>query len=358
MAQLFAIIGVPLPPTPPYKLAGHLNHAGDVWTFRKFAGTVGRSDLAGDFSVDRGQKPQMITADLVSRNLDMKDLGGFVGADRGEKPSPKPPPGDRVLPQEPFSLEKLRVANANVKFRGEQHPHREAAARENDRDAQAERRRAHARAAQFRRRRRQPRVADHDGRAPAVIKTRADIAVKQLHLDKLFPTFKLSKANAGSDRRPREARYDRQLDGENARRRERRRGAHHGRRLGERAPGAALEPRRRAHAPVLLTGDKQVPVRCMVTQLKGTNGDFVADPFVLDTGKAVVTGTGDINFADEKLNLRLVSKPKDFSLAALRGPINVTGTFKNPIRAPRCRPSRRTRRYRGRTRLLTGGLGP
>ena len=81
---------------------------------------MGNSDLAGDFAVDRGQKPQLITADLVSRNLDMKDLGGFVGADRGDaKASPKPPPPDRVLPQEPFSLEKLRIANADVKFRGE-----------------------------------------------------------------------------------------------------------------------------------------------------------------------------------------------------------------------------------------------
>ncbi|MEN3353183.1 MAG: AsmA family protein, partial [Betaproteobacteria bacterium] len=120
LAQLFPITGVPLPPTPAYKLSGHLNHTGELWAFRKFAGSVGRSDLSGDFSVDVGQKPQYIKADLVSRNLDMKDLGGFVGGDRGEtKSSPKPPPPDRVLPQEPFNLEKLRVANADVKFRGD-----------------------------------------------------------------------------------------------------------------------------------------------------------------------------------------------------------------------------------------------
>ena len=54
LSQLLPIIGVPLPPTPAYKLSGHLNHKGAVWAFRKFAGTVGRSDLAGDFTVDRG----------------------------------------------------------------------------------------------------------------------------------------------------------------------------------------------------------------------------------------------------------------------------------------------------------------
>src|SRR3546814_8270819 len=57
-------------------------------------------------SSDLAQKPQLITADLISRNLDLKDLGGFVGGDRGTaKASPKPPPADRVLPQEPFRSE-------------------------------------------------------------------------------------------------------------------------------------------------------------------------------------------------------------------------------------------------------------
>src|SRR4029434_9271529 len=55
---------------------------------------------------------------------------------------------------------------------------------------------------------------------------------------------------------------------------------------------------------------------------------------VLDTGKAVVTGTGGVNFVDETLDLKLVSRSKGFSLAALRGPINVKGTFKNPKVGP------------------------
>ncbi|HEV7804046.1 MAG TPA: AsmA family protein, partial [Burkholderiales bacterium] len=53
LAQLYPIIGVPIPPTPAYKLAGYLDHKGDVWTFRGFKGKVGQSDVAGDFSVDR-----------------------------------------------------------------------------------------------------------------------------------------------------------------------------------------------------------------------------------------------------------------------------------------------------------------
>ena len=357
MAQLFAIIGVPLPPTPPYKLAGHLSHAGHLWTFRKFAGTVGRSDLAGDFALDRGQKPQMITANLVSKNLDMKDLGGLVGADRGNaKASPKPPPGDRVLPQEPFSLEKLRTANADVKFRGdniltEKLPLDKMSARVKLKDGVLTLDPLNFGVAGGN----VVSTITMDARRP-VIATRADVAVKQLHLEKLFPEFKLNRANAGVIG----GRANLNTTGNSM-----------AKMLGSANGDAALimeggtvsellvrlSSLDVAHTiAVLLTGDRQVPVRCMVTQLKGTNGNFVADPFVLDTGKALVTGTGNVNFTDETLNLKLVSKPKDFSLASLRGPINVTGTFKDP----KVKPELRQAAGRGALALvggfLTGGL--
>ena len=358
MAQLFAIVGVPLPPTPDYRLAGHLNHEGNVWTFRKFAGKVGRSDLAGDFSVDIGQKPQYITADLVSRNLDMKDLGGFVGGDRGEKKaSPKPPPSDRVLPQEPFSLEKLRVANADVKFRGDtiltqKLPLEKMSAHLKLKDGVLTLEPLNFGVAggnlisQIRMDARQQ-----------VIRTHADVGVKQLHLDKLFPTFKLSKANAGviTGR----AKVDTA-------------GNSVAKMLGQADGNAALmmdggsvsELLVRlmnldvANAiPVLLTGDKQLPVRCMVAQLSGTKGDFKVDTFVLDTGKAVVNGSGGVNLADESIDLKLVSKSKGFSLAALRGPINVGGTFKNPKVAPDI-PRVATRGVAAvALGIATGGLG-
>jgi uncharacterized protein involved in outer membrane biogenesis len=358
LAQLFPIVGVPLPPTPPYKLSGHLNHKGDMWTFRKFAGRVGNSDLAGDFAVDLAQKPQLITADLVSRNLDLKDLGGFVGGDRGTaKASPKPPPADRVLPQEPFSLEKLRVANANVKFRGERVVTEKlplekmtATLKLNDGVLTLEPLNFGIAGgnvvSQIRMDARQQ-----------VIKTRADIAVKQLRLEKLFPEFKLSQANAGViTGRVRldtggnsVAKMLAEADGDAAVMME---------------GGSVSELLVRlinldvANAiPRLLTGDKQLPVRCMVTHLKGVDGDFKVQTLVLDTGKAVVTGTGGVNFVDEALDLKLVSKSKGFSLAALRGPINVKGTFKNP----KVGPDLQKAAVRGVAAValgwVTGGLG-
>lgn len=335
LAQLYPIAGVPLPPTPPYKLSGQLIHAGDQWTFRNFAGRVGESDLSGNFSVDRTKKPQFITADLVSRKLDFNDLGGLVGADRGKaKSSPKPPPPGRVLPQEPFSLEKLRVANADVKFRGERVlteklPLEKITAHLTVRDGVLSLEPLNFAVAggnlvsQIR----------MDAREK-VIRTRGDIAVRQLHLEKLFPNFKLNQANAGVIT----GRAKLDTAGNSM-------AAMLGRANGDAAVmmdgGSVSELLVRLinldvanSIPILLTGDRQLPVRCMVTHLRGNDGAFTAQTFVLDTGKAIVTGTGGVNFADETLNLKLASKSKGFSLAALRGPINVTGTFKEPKVGP------------------------
>jgi uncharacterized protein involved in outer membrane biogenesis len=335
LAQLFPLLGVPLPPTPPYKLSGHLNHKGDSWTFRKFAGRVGNSDLAGDFSVDLAKKPQFITADLVSRNLDLKDLGGFIGADRGTaKASPKPPPSDRVLPQEPFSLEKLRVANADVKFRGdriitEKLPLEKMTVTLKLQDAVLTLEPLNFSVAggnlvsQIR----------LDAQKQ-VIRTRADISVKQLRLEKLLPGFKMTQANAGVIT----GRIKLDTDGNSI---ARMLATADGDAAVMMEGGSVSELLVRlinldvANAiPVFLTGDRQLPVRCMVTHLKGVDGDFKVQTLVLDTGKAVVTGTGGVNFVNEGLDLKLVSKSKGFSLVAFRGPINITGSFKDPKVGP------------------------
>ena len=85
---------------------------------------------------------------------------------------------------------------------------------------------------------------------------------------------------------------------------------------------------------LLLAGDKQTPIGCMVGNFKAVNGDFIVQDLVLDTPKVNVTGSGDINFIDESLHIRLVSRSKGFSLASLRGPVNIAGTFKNPAVRP------------------------
>jgi uncharacterized protein involved in outer membrane biogenesis len=66
LSQIYPIVPVPFPWTPPYRLSGQLNHVGKVWTFHDFTGKVGDSDLAGRFAVDVSKAKPFADADLVS----------------------------------------------------------------------------------------------------------------------------------------------------------------------------------------------------------------------------------------------------------------------------------------------------
>jgi len=357
LALLFPIIGVPIPPTPAYKLAGFLDHDGDVWSFRRFHGRVGQSDLAGQFTVDRGQHPQLITADLVSKQLLMQDLGGFIGAGRGTQPSRDPPPSDRVLPAEPFSLEKLKAANADVHFRGDKVVTgtlpltrldgriivRQGVLKLAPITFEVAGGSLHAQ-------------IEMDGRAPR-IQTHAEIVAKGLHLGQLFATSKLAAANTGT------MGGRAKLDG---------RGNSIALMLASSNGEAALimdggtvgELMLRLanldianSALLMLGGDRQQPIRCMVGNFKAVDGDFRVQDLVLDTPKVNIVGSGHVSFVDESLQLRLVPQSKGFSLASLRGPMAVTGSFKEP----RLRPETAGAIARGSLAValgaVTGGIG-
>ncbi|TMB69004.1 MAG: AsmA family protein, partial [Deltaproteobacteria bacterium] len=79
MANLFPLIRLVFPSTPPYRLKGHLKHEGQVWSFSNFSGRVGDSDLSGTIRVDTEPKRPAMKADLVSNLVDFKDLAGFIG---------------------------------------------------------------------------------------------------------------------------------------------------------------------------------------------------------------------------------------------------------------------------------------
>jgi uncharacterized protein involved in outer membrane biogenesis len=79
LADVFPVLGVPAPPTPPYKLEGRLLREKEVWRFEDFAGIVGDSDLEGSLSIDYGRKKPFLTAKLKSKLLDLDDLGPLIG---------------------------------------------------------------------------------------------------------------------------------------------------------------------------------------------------------------------------------------------------------------------------------------
>ncbi|MGH9198583.1 MAG: AsmA family protein, partial [Acidimicrobiia bacterium] len=126
MANLFPLIRLVLPSTPPYRLKGHLKHEGKIWSFSNFSGRVGDSDLSGNIRVDTGPKRHVMKADLVSNLLDFNDLAGFIGGTPGtgagetaseEQKQKAEKKDDRIFPDQRYDLERLRAMDADVRLR-------------------------------------------------------------------------------------------------------------------------------------------------------------------------------------------------------------------------------------------------
>jgi hypothetical protein len=354
LAELYRIIGVPLPKTPPYHLKGRLVQSRQVWELRQFTGAVGDSDLSGNFMVDRGRAPQFMKADLTSRRLDLADLAGFIGAEKTAPGKVATPQTARVLPDTPYSLEKLKSADADVRFEGKRVMTERLPI--DDMSAHLYLRNGVLTLAPL-----NFGVADGkvisditlDGTRP-VIASRADVRVHALQLGKLLPRLKVAKASAG------------EVDG-------RVKLAGHGNSvaamLGSASGDTSLVVAEGEVSDlllrlsdldlantllVLLRGDRKIPIRCMVADLEWNNGVVQPRRFVVDTQHTLLLGEGKANFKDETLDMRLVAKPKGKSLVSLRGPINVGGTFAQPS----VRPDLRQLGARGVAAAALGAIAP
>jgi hypothetical protein len=123
LSEIYPLLGIPGPPTPPYKISGKLERDPGVWKFVRTKWHVGDSDLAGDIFVDVSKKPQFLTAKLVSSNLAFKDLAPLVGAPPGKTGNVNAKQrqtqqqleatGD-LFPNVPLHVEKLRAMNMDV----------------------------------------------------------------------------------------------------------------------------------------------------------------------------------------------------------------------------------------------------
>lgn len=132
LADLYKLFRLPLQPSPPYTLRGHLDYdnAGKHIRFTNFAGRVGESDLEGNFDVNRAGARPLVTADVTSHDVRMQDLGGFIGAVPGKEGSPTEGAKQRaehaqadarqtLLPSTPIDLGKVRSTDYKVHYRGE-----------------------------------------------------------------------------------------------------------------------------------------------------------------------------------------------------------------------------------------------
>ena len=349
LSQLYPIVPLPIPWTPPYKLSGQLSHTGKLWSYRQLKGTVGDSDLAGDFQLDLSQARPSVTADLTSRRLDYKDLGGFVGLPPGEstsgvksgeqqKASVRRAVSARVLSDESFKLERFRIADADIKFRGTSVTWI---------DAPIDNLSTHLLLKDGVLRFEPLDFGIGGGHVVAKLsfdangqmaREQGDIEVRNVELKKIFPKLASPQGTAG--RFGGRASFKTQgntvaamfasANGEGAM-------IMHG---GEASTLTLVMTNldlARA-AALLLQGDKTSEIRCAVAAFGVANGQMIPQLMVIDTTAVTINGSGGIDFREEKYDLRLKAQSKKPSVLALRGPIVVGGTFKTPAIHPEMVP--------------------
>lgn len=365
LADLYPLIGVAIPPTPPYALDGRLRRDDALWRYDGFTGKVGDSDLAGDASVDTAGKRPYLRADLVSKRLDFDDLAGFVGAapqgGRGESTNPelaaqhaRQDASARLLPDTPYRLDKLRSMDADVKLKAARI---EAPGWPLD-DMQA---RLLLEDGLLKLDPLNFGVADGDirstilmdARAPT-LRTRADIRAQRLTLAKLMPTVKLGQDAIG------------RIGGRIALTGT---GNSIARMLGDSDGSVAVGMGQGQISNLLmeftgidvaeilkfkLTGDHKIPIRCGFGDFAVADGVMTAKSLAFDTSDTVLIGSGTIDLRQEKLDLVIRPQPKDRSLLALRTPLLVTGTFKQP----NARPDYKRLSLRGAAALALGAIAP
>ncbi len=124
LADIYPLLGIPGPPTPPYQISGKLHREAGIWKFVQSKWHVGDSDLTGEVLIDERKKPALLTAKLASQKLVFADLAPLIGAPP-DKPGGNVSPKQRqtqqqleasgdLFPNVLLKVEKLRAMNMDV----------------------------------------------------------------------------------------------------------------------------------------------------------------------------------------------------------------------------------------------------
>lgn len=339
MAHLYPVIGVLLPETPPFATEGHLTGSvsqhGRDWTYQKFTGKVGSSDLAGSLKYESRQPRPYLSGSVQSKLLRLEDLGAVIGADskaaKARRGATKGKPADKALPVQGFRTDRWTTLDADVNFSGrkivrgknlpiddlmtEIHlengvlsltPLKFGIAGGNLNST--------------------IRLDGQDKNIKAEITTSA----RRLKLKELFPAVESMRASLG------EVNGDLKLTGT---------GNSVSALLASSNGEVKLLVDQGTVSKLLLEqvglnvgsivltqlfGDKQVRLNCLVSDFAVRDGLMQTRTFVVDTEEAILVVTGDIDLAKEKLDLTIKPESKELRLLSLRAPIYVTGNFKKP----------------------------
>lgn len=338
LASLGEPLGVTLPHTPPFELAGWLGQAPGLWHLRADRMAIGRSLLAGEFRYDVRRQPAQLSGRLQGPRLVLADLGPAVGVPSAAQPAG----GGRVLPQRRFDLPSLRAMDADVQVHIEELDFASTAV--TSLRGLSSRVRLEAGVLQLQDFKAQ--VAGGRVAGSMRLEAPADTArwAADLHLTDIAIAdwIRGLRASPGRGQASVRAYLTGALNADV-------KVAGTGRstaeilstldggvklRLGEGTLShLATEAMGLDVAQALgvaIRGDRPLPLRCARVELAVRGGVVEPELAVLDNRDSTLRLSGRVDLRTESLALRIVARPKDLSLLSLRTPVTVTGTMRRP----------------------------
>ncbi|WP_239236553.1 AsmA family protein [Candidatus Nitrotoga sp. BS] len=339
LGVMTAIPGVTLPATPPYLLEGDITREGQVVTLKLETVKIGHSDLSANLKFDVQPEPPMLSGNINAKKLVLQDLAPSVGAKPEPKKGKRKPstPGGRVLPAKEFDIPSLHAMDADIRLDidkldlgtnallplqalATQLVLKDGRLALNDIEATIAK---GSLAGMFK-------LDAETNNAKPIFE--ADLRLKNVDLaqwvngDKINGEDMISGRFTGNVRVTGTGRsvaailgtLDGQLHGQ----------IRHGTlshlvmELGGLDLAQAIG--------VAISAKKPLPLNCAMIDLPIHKGQVKSKLFLLDTTDTLFFMTGSVALDSEKLDLRLVPAPKDWSPVSLRSPITISGQFADP----------------------------
>ncbi len=340
LSEIFPLLGVPAPPTPPYDLKGHLAHEDETWRFTDMQGRIGDSDMAGAITIDYGGKKPLLTADLVSKKLDFDDLAPLVGAppDSDEtasaeqkKTAAELKQQDEIFPDVPLKVDLLDVMDMEVKLDAKKVtaenylPIESLAATVVIRGGKAVVKPLHMRVAGGSV---DGALSLDSGPKPAV--AAADLKMRNVDLKPFFRGTEFLDTTGGK------MGADIAIQGQGKSLADVM-GTANGKTFwtmtGGSMSGLLIEGAGLDIAEALLlyvTEDARVPIRCAAGHIDLTNGDAKFDRLIMDTTDSVLYFRGQTNLRQQTLKMDIFADAKDFSILDIDAPVHLQGKIRDP----------------------------
>ncbi len=348
LADAYYLTGLALPNTAPYDISGNVHRSGSDFQIDQLQGRIGGSDISGTLGVNSDKPRLVLTAKLVSKNLDIKDLAPSLGVQPAPT-APVAPAGnpkeakaaakaakadkkdEKLLPDADLQLNRVRGMDADFTYHAQtvtapKLPMKEVAFHILlvDGDLKID-------PLSF--------VLDQGTISGAVdINARRNIPETSIdmhveHID--LSQFKSAKATTAP------------LTGEL-----------HGRlrvhgfgssvaKMASTADGnlgIAIPHGEVSSVLAELTGinvlkglgllftkdNTKTEIRCGVIDFEANKGQMTGKTFFVDTTNVLITGRGTIDLGSEGMNLSMQGDPKKIRFVRLRAPVSITGTLADP----------------------------